>query len=688
MNIIVKYYNQFVVKNILILSMLVSTFNFSILLAQNNDSTKAKSIEEFSKIDNFIRKYAPSDSALQKIQNLATRHHINGRSAVARELYNFYKHLFPNKDSALSKVINDLEIIMLTQTPQSDVRPIYESFIEQKKGTINGFLSLQRLTDDFINRKQWDSAIFIYEKYYNLFPERRNTFDKILEILKAPTENLIIHNLGSQINTTQNEWDPNPTPDGRYLYFSSNHRNGGNGNDDVWYCEMENGVWSKPKNPGSRINGKNDETIDNVTIDGTGLLLSGTFQGTFGKFDIYMIEKDSIGWSELYHFPYPINTIHTDESGYITSDGNALIFTSDRPGGIGPHIPFGWIYNGGSNGNMDIYISMKTDTGWSQPINLGPTINTPYAERSAYLHPDGKTLYFSSDGHLGLGRLDVFKSVRLNENSWTEWSVPINLGKEINSANDDWGYKIGITGDSAFFSALNRIDGYGGWDLYSISLPKSAKPEKVVTIKGRVLDSKGKPLSAVIKWENLETSKQIGILKSDPRDGYYFIALPLGVNYGYYAEKSGYYPISNNINLNKINNLTEITEDIILTSIKEMKNENAKIRINNIFFDFDKSELKRESFPELDRLVDFILKNKPKKVKIEGHTDNSGSIEYNNKLSYQRAEAVFKYLISKGIDENILSFEGFGMSKPIVENKDELSRAKNRRVEIWFDNNE
>ncbi len=656
----------------------------SFLFSQNeNDNSKA--VEEFKKIDDYIRKYAPADSALNFLSNLATRHHISGRSAVARELYVYYKNLFPAKDSIISKTINELEIIMLSQTPHLDVRAIYESYINEKKGTDRGFLALQRFTDDYINRKQWDSAIYYYQKYYNSFPERRYIFNKILDILKSPIENLKITNLGNKINSSSNEWDPNPTPDGRFLYFSANHRAGGLGNDDVWFCEFQNGQWSNPKNAGKPINNKNDETIDNITVDGNTLLLSGTFDGTFGKFDIFSIEKDSVGWSDLHHFPYPINTIHTDESGYITSDGKALIFTSDRPGGIGPHIPFGWIYNGGANGNMDIYVSIKSDTGWSKPINLGQTINTPFAERSAFLHPDGKTLYFSSDGHPGLGRLDVFKSVRLSDNSWTDWSEPINLGKEINSANDDWGYKIGVSGDSAFFAAQNRNDGFGGWDLYSISLPKSAKPEKVLTIKGKVTDSKGKPLAVQIKWENLENGELIGNLKSDPRDGYYFIVLPLGKNYGYFAEKNGYYPSASNINLKNANSTNVITEDIVLTSIKEMKEEKAKIRINNIFFDFNKDELKAESYPELDRLVAFIKKNKPERVRIEGHTDNSGTQDYNMNLSLARAESVLNYLLNKGLSKDILSIEGFGMSKPIVENNSEVNKAKNRRVEIWFD---
>ena len=273
--------------------------------------------------------------------------------------------------------------------------------------------------------------------------------------------------------------------------------------------------------------------------------------GTYGEFDIYLAEKDSLSW-RMTHLPYPINTKYHEESGNLTSDGKALLFTSDRPGGIGAYVPINqYFYHGSVMGNMDIYISFLTDSGWSKPINLGPTINTPYAERAAYLHPDGKTLYFSSNGHAGLGRLDVFKSVRLREDSWTEWSEPVNLGKEINTANDDWGYNIDIKGDSAFFAINDAPDGYGNWDIYSVTLPKNAKPEKIIIVRGKVTDSGGNPISCVIKWEDLETGEVIGRLRSDPRDGYYFITLNPGRNYGYFADKSGFYPLSKNINLKK-----------------------------------------------------------------------------------------------------------------------------------------
>jgi len=325
---------------------------------------------------------------------------------------------------------------------------------------------------------------------------------------------------------------------------------------------------------------------------------------------------------------------------------------------------------------------VKTDSSWGDPINLGPVINTPYAETSHFIHPDGKTLYFSSDAHYGFGGLDVFKATRLSDTSWTEWSEPINLGKEINNDDDDWGYMVDISGDSAFFAAKNREGGYGSWDIYSITLPQQTRPDTVVTITGKVTDETGKFLAADIKWEDLTTGKNVGQLKTDPRDGSYFIALPSGKNYGYYAEAAGYYSVSDNIDLRNKSGSQRITKDIVLISIKEIKKTGKTVQINNLFFDFDKHYLKSESYPELKRLANILKQNPDLHVEILGYTDNIGTPFYNRWLSEQRAKVVVNYLVSIGCKTSELSATGYGESQPIASNDTEEGRQKNRRIEF------
>jgi outer membrane protein OmpA-like peptidoglycan-associated protein len=353
-------------------------------------------------------------------------------------------------------------------------------------------------------------------------------------------------------------------------------------------------------------------------------------------------------------------------------------------GGTSPYVPKDTKYHGSTWGNTDIYVSEKTDKGWSEPINLGTTINTPFAERKPFLHPDGKTLYFSSEGHTSIGRLDVYMATRLNETSWTDWSEPKNLGKNINTGYDDWGYKISTDGTTAYYAAQNNESGNQNLDIYSVPLPQQAKPEEVFIISGKVTDEKETPLEADLTWEDVTSGKLIGKLKSNPITGEYFIAVPFGKKIGYFASKEGYYETSNFIDLSTKNKTEKIRQDIVLVSIKKMIEEGQSVRLNNIFFDYDKFDLKEESFPELDRLLRFLNENKGVKVQIAAHTDDQGSDPYNQRLSENRAKAVLDYLVTKGIDKNRLKSVGFGEKQPIASNENEEGRAQNRRVEFKF----
>lgn len=669
------------------LSYLIIIFFISLsahIYSQGTITLRTEITPELAKeYDQYITKYAPADSAYNLLISWANTHYFHRRAAVSLYLLELYGNKFPQKRQLLMKEISNLEQVMISQSATFDMIPIYKAYVENKAPNDEAFFALQRIADYYISNKLWDSAAVLYKNYQSKFPVYKVLINKIIDLINSPVYGLQIENLGPNINTRGSEWDPTPTPDGRYLYFSADHRRGGLGNSDIWVSENIDGIWQKSTNINKPINGIKDETVDNVTVDGNGLLLSGNFEGSYGLFDIYLANKDENGWSDLIHFPAPINTEYHDESGSLSPDGKALLFTSDRPGGIGPFVQMNSRFFGGTvMGNMDIYVCLLSDSGWSAPINLGPMINTPYTERSVYLHPDGKTLYFSSNGHYGLGRMDVFKSVRLSDTSWTDWSPPVNLGKEINTINDDWGYVIDLEGNIAYFAKENDPDGNGMWDIYSITLPDVAKPQPFAIIRGIVKDNNEIPLACNIIWEDLETGKKVGQLRSDPKDGHYFITLPLGKNYGYYAEKSNYYPASKNIDLRNVNNKIDLNEDITLVSILEMQNTGAKIRVNNLFFDFDKSELKDESLPELERLLKFVQKVNKYKIVIEGHTDDLGTAKHNITLSQKRAESVANHLISKGVDKNRIRSNGFGSSKPAIENTNDNNRSLNRRVEI------
>jgi len=558
----------------------------------------------------------------------------------------------------------------------------YETFIKVSAPTEDAFLAVQRIAGMYVVQKQWKRAADVYRAYRSLFPGMERRFDKSIAMLEAGDDTVRIERLGPGVNTTAGEYVPIPTADDSTLYFTGNARPDGVGQEDIYYSTWQGGDWGRARNI-REVNTASSEAPTSVSADGNRLTIYSSRGGNNGG-DLYYSDRTANGWGPLQKYPEPINTPYWDCDGFITSDGKAMLFASDRPGGIGQFHRKDQYFHGETWGNLDIYVSLKTPTGWSAPINLGPTINTPYADRTPFLHPDGKTLYFSSSGREGFGTLDVFKSTRLRDDSWTEWSEPVNLGKQFNTIGSDWGYKVTTDGSKAYYAAGSEIGRSQTEDIYSITLPKSVRPNPVATIRGVVTDPSGKPLTADIKWEDLEAGKNVGQLKTDPKNGRYIIVLPLGKNYGYFAEKEGYYPVSNNIDLIKIKESVNMTVNIVLVPIKEVAEKGIAVRINNVFFDVDKADLQPESKIELDRLVDLIKQFPNAKIEIAGHTDDQASNAYNLQLSQRRAQAVVDYLVSVGIDRKKLVPKGYGESKPIAGNDTEEGRAMNRRVEFRF----
>jgi outer membrane protein OmpA-like peptidoglycan-associated protein len=589
----------------------------------------------------------------------------------------FLKYLF------LFVIISIIPALLYSQKSLEDVNSNddLKQFIFANAPDEDAFVAVQRLAAQYIDKKDWIGAVKIFNKYTEWFPEMHFRFEKIIDLLNAPSQNLITKNI-SAVNTKGDEYFPVLSIDGNKMYFTGARREDCIGGEDIFYSNYLNGQWQAAKNMGPPFSTKEDDAINSVSADGNTLVIFGNYKGALGGGDNFYVEKTKSGWSTIKPFPYPVNTKYWECDGFLTADGKAILFTSDRPGGIGEFHKGGEFFHGIYEGNTDIYVCLKNDSGWSKPINLGPVINTPYTERSPFLHPDGRTLYFSSDGFYGLGELDVFKSVRLSDTSWTEWSEPVNLGKDINTSKFDIAYKITTDGSLAYFSS-NRPGGKGGYDIYSITLPPEAKPNRnVITVKGKVYDESNNPLEADLKWFELDSNKNVGILKSNPQNGEYLIVLPVGKIYSYFADKQGYYSVSNDIDISSESNYKEIEVDIRMISISYMKEQGTSIKLNNIYFDFDKYDIKPNSYIELNRIYKFLLENPGIKIEISAYTDSKGSDEYNLNLSQKRAESVVNNLISKGIDGSRMVARGYGKSHPVAANDTEEGRALNRRVEM------
>ena len=338
-----------------------------------------------------------------------------------------------------------------------------------------------------------------------------------------------------------------------------------------------------------------------------------------------------------------------------------------------------------SYGDRDIYVSFaKNDSVWSEPLNLGKTINTATEDASPFLASDDKTLYYSSKGFSGYGGSDIYRSVRLDD-TWTRWSEPENLGPEVNSKFDDLFFNIPSSSDYAYFSkgvAENNAD------IFRLKLPAFMLSNPVVVVKGKLIDAKtGKPIGSKVIFESLPDGKEVGTAQSDPITGEYEIQLPVGKMYGVRAEAKDHLSTSQNLDLRRIA-YGPITQNMQLapTGIAPIEvtpiAENATISLNNIFFDFDYASLKSESFPELNRIVTLMNERKTMQVEIAGHTDKLGPDDYNMKLSERRAKSVTNYLVEKGIAQERINTTFFGETKPIDTTNTKVGNSKNRRVEF------
>jgi outer membrane protein OmpA-like peptidoglycan-associated protein len=270
-------------------------------------------------------------------------------------------------------------------------------------------------------------------------------------------------------------------------------------------------------------------------------------------------------------------------------------------------------------------------------------------------------------------------STRLADSCWDCWSDPINLGREINSIYDDWGYKISTDGKLAYFS--KKINQTSSDDIFYFTLPTNLRPDIVARIEGELKNAKNEPIATTLRWEDLETNRVIGFSKSDPQNGTYFIVLPMGKNYGYFIEDSTYFPLSQNLDLRNTSEAIEVKKDIVALSFDEMIEQKIAVPMNNLFFKAMKSDLLPSSIPELIR-ISKIIRQKNLSVELGGHTDNVGTEAMNQKLSEDRAKSVKNFMISQGVNPNSIIAVGYGFSRPKVSNDTEEGKALNRRVEI------
>jgi len=476
-------------------------------------------------------------------------------------------------------------------------------------------------------------------------------------------------NLGPAVNESSDELVDAISPDGSMLFFSRVDHPGNidtSGTRDCWVSVRgADGSWQKATNLGRPINNRGNNFVIAVTPDLNTLILQNRYssEGEPDGQGMSFSTRTKNGWTNPTNIEFDEFSNDADViSSYLAPDGITMLMSIQRKD---------------SYGYLDLYVSFKKADGtYTTPKNMGPVLNTIGKEIGPFVAADNKTLYFSSDGHPGYEGTDVFVSTRLDD-SWTKWSEPLNLGKGINTDEHDDFFQVPAKGDSAYISS--RKNSVGASDIFSVALPKQARPQPVIMMRGRVLNADTKePVEALVKYEQLPSGKQIGVARSAPSDGRYKVSLPPGEQYGVRAEARGFYALSETFDTKTLGEYAEVERDLFLTPIKER----MTIRLNNVFFDFGKYDLRPESYPELDRLVQFLVDESTVMIEVAGHTDNVGDDRSNLTLSQNRVNSVRAYLESKGITTGRVVAKGYGKTKPVASNDTDEGRQQNRRVEF------
>ncbi|MDQ2771382.1 MAG: OmpA family protein [Bacteroidota bacterium] len=518
--------------------------------------------------------------------------------------------------------------------------------------------------------------------------------------------------LAGSISTLREELVPRISADGRWLYFVRSMGNPGSpseSNQDVFVAERDAaGQWGAARNLGDPINSSGNNVIIHTAPDGQTLLVTGQYDAAGRRTDgdgVSQSTRQANGaWSVPQVFTKELNLPGDGEAMYrfIDASGTVALVSADTKRSLG---------------NDDLYVSLRRPDGSWPPLRpLGATINTSGSEQAPFLAPDGKTLYFSSDGHPGYGSADIFVSTRLDD-SWTKWSEPLNLGPGVNTPRHESYFSLPASGEYAYLTSQEPGTGAYDSDIYRLLLPKALRPAPTLLVRGRVLDARtNAPVAnAELRYEQLPTGQEAGRLRLGGA-GTYEIALPAGRQYGFRAEATGYLAASDNLDLTDTTRYGEVSRDLYLLPLTEPTAALAsarvalktaplpaalpgqlksvavpvpvaaeeKITLNNLFFVRGKPELLPASFPELNRLAQTLTEHPGLQLRLDGHTDNTGDAQDpkpNQVLSEQRAVAVRDYLVRQRIAPGRLSTRGYGGSQPVAANDTEAHKRQNRRVE-------
>ena len=537
-------------------------------------------------------------------------------------------------------------------------REMWTMYIRRTAPSSGAFAALDKMYRYYAGNRDWTEAAKVLKENKPLFKNRQQWFDDMLALADGAMTGVVAVNIGSTVNTNGSEFSPVISADGMELYFCGRYRSDNLDGEDIFLTQKTDSGWSKPALV-KELSFSGHQAPSSLTADGNRMLM-------FNNGKLFQTERTATGWSSPVAVQIDIARFPWVGLCQISSNNQVMLLEAK-------------LANDGDHRLSDLYVALRDEYGnWGKPTKLDSVINTDESDRTPFLHPDLRTMYFSSQGHPGVGGLDVFKTTRLDD-TWLHWSHPVNLGREVNTPGDDWGYKISTDGAVAWFAT--RSSGTQQ-DIFWITLPDSMRPEAVVTYQLDLKDDNGKPFDGKVIVKDPATDAVAGIFQANPTGGLTTITVPNDKPYSVQLQKDGYFPTSMPLPVQLPGKPLTISASIKPVSIEKMV-ATGKTAILNLLFDYDKDELKPESLPELKTVADIALKNNYK-ITLLGYTDNKGEPAYNKKLSQHRADAVKQALINLKVPSQRIVASGLGEDNPVDDNNTDEGRAKNRRVEIQF----
>lgn len=544
------------------------------------------------------------------------------------------------------------------------------------------------LAETEFNTEAYDNAKVHYVqflKFNRINPDEKEEAEFKLKccdfgaFAKKNPRDITYENMGPSINSEYNEYFPSITADEQNFLITRQLNcevcHGSKYQEDLFLAKKLGAAWDGAKLI-RELSSAGNEGAPSISADGNymfitisqeidGMYMGGQSTG-LGSCDIFYTQKVNGRWIKPINLGAKVNSAMWESQPSFSSDGKTLYFVRGVPA------------RNGTIKNIDIYYSEVGEDGkFGLAQKLPSNINSVKDEQSVFIHPDNQTLYFSSEGHIGMGGSDIFMAKRKPDGSWAD---PVNLGSPINSSKDENSLMVSPGGKLAYF-ASDRKGGFGKLDLYQFELPPDLRPEAITYVKGRVYNAKTKEsLEANFELQDLE--KQIKVAQSySQKNGEFLVTLTANKNYLVNVSKDGFLFYSDNFSLKGVN--TSIDKPYQLDIPLEPLDVGSTVELKNIFFEVNKWDLQPESRAELNKLIAFLNQNKTVKIELSGHTDNTGDKKLNVTLSNNRAKAVYDFLITEGkIAPERLAYKGYGDSKPKVPNDTAENKAKNRRTEF------